>query len=174
MKKIGLYVFSMLALLVATTGIANAKPNKKTCDGTAVASAMAAVDAACPCAGRSDGIGGTVPWKNHGQYVSCVAKARKTAAKGGGMHQQCLKSAVVCASHSTCGKSDAVACINTTGTCLNDPAPGDSTAAGTCDNDSTKACDTDADCSVAMCSVSSAEECALTGGTAASGTCCSQ
>src|SRR5262245_21985473 len=37
------------------------------------------VDATCPCAGVDDGNGGTIAWKNHGQYVRCVAHAVKDA-----------------------------------------------------------------------------------------------
>ena len=172
MKKLGfLYALSISVILAGTTCVASAK---QTCDETAVASAKAAVDAACPCAGPSDGNGGTVAWKNHGQYVKCVSKARNAAARQAHVRQQCLNSVVPCAAHSTCGKSDAVACINTTGTCLNDPTPGDTVKEGTCDNDSSKPCDTDADCSLATCAVMSPEDCTVSGGSAALGTCCSQ
>jgi len=173
MKKLGvMFVFSIFAMIAANARIASAA--KKTCDATAVAAARAAVDAACPCAGKPDGAGGVVAWKNHGQYVKCVTKARTAAARQAQVRQQCLNSVVPCAAHSTCGKSDAVACINTTGTCLNDPVAGDTLAEGTCDNDTAKACDTDADCSQATCAVMSEEECTASGGSAADGTCCSQ
>ena len=175
MKKFGMMLaVSIFMGLAATATIANAKKPTTTCDGSAVAAARQAIDAACPCAGKPDGAGGVVAWRNHGQYVSCVTKARKNAARGGNLGQQCLNSAVPCASQSTCGKSDAVACINTIGTCLDDPIPGDTLQEGACDNDSSKPCDTDADCSQAICSVMSAADCAATGGSAADGTCCSQ
>jgi len=175
-KKFGkfgvMFAFSVFVGIAATATVASAA--KKTCDATAVAAAREAIDAACPCAGKADGAGAVVPWKNHGQYVKCVAKARGRAARQAQVRPQCLNSVVPCAAHSTCGKSDAVACINTTGTCLDDPTPGDTLPEGTCDNDSAKACDTDADCSQATCAVMSADDCAASGGSAADGTCCSQ
>jgi hypothetical protein len=172
MKKTGwISAFSFFTLLAVAGVAAAAQP---TCDETAVASAKAAIDLDCPCAGLPDGNGGTVPWKNHGQYVRCVTKARKTEALNAGVARQCLKGVVPCAANSTCGKSSAVACVTTSGTCLNDPTPGDTVAEGTCDNDPTKACDTDQDCSVASCAVMSPDECTLAVGSAAIGTCCSQ
>jgi hypothetical protein len=174
MRKIALLgAFSVVAVLSAAS-VATAAP-KKTCDEAAVASAKAAIDAACPCAGPSDGNGGTVSWKNHGQYMKCINKARKTEAHNAGMKSNCLNSVVPCAAGSTCGRSDAVACIDTIdGNCSNDPIPADGTAEGTCDNDPTKPCDTNADCPVATCSVLSPEDCTASGGSAATGTCCSQ
>src|SRR5262245_55960189 len=165
---ISVSIFTLLAL--ARLGAAA----EATCDEISVASAKAAIDADCPCAGLPDGDGGTVPWKNHGQYVRCVTKAKKTEARNANVGRQCLKGAVPCAANSTCGKSSAVACVTTSGTCLNDPSPGDAVAAGICDNDSVKGCDTDADCSVASCAVMSSDECTVAGGSAATGTCCSQ
>jgi hypothetical protein len=162
---------SFFALFAVARVAAAAQPS---CDETAVTSVKAAIDADCPCAGLPDGNGGSVPWKNHGQYVRCVTKAKKTEALNAGVARQCLKGVVPCAANSTCGKSNAVACVTTSGTCLNDPTPGDGVAQGTCDNNSTTVCDTDADCSVASCSVMSPDECTLALGSAATGTCCSQ
>ena len=171
-KSALLTAFSVVALL-STASIAGAAP-KKTCDEAAVASAKAAIDETCPCAGPLDSSGGTVPWKNHGQYMKCIAKARKAEARAAHMKLNCLNSVIPCAAGSTCGKSDAVACINTTGACVGDPDSGDGTAEGACENDPTKLCNTDADCSVATCSVMSPEDCTASGGSAATGTCCSQ
>jgi hypothetical protein len=172
MKKTGwMNALSFFGLL-AMAGVASAA--QPTCDEIAVASAKTAIDTDCPCAGLLDSTGVTVPWKNHGQYVRCVTKAKKTEARNAGVARQCLKGVVPCAANSTCGKSSAVACVTTSGTCLNDLNPGDTVAEGTCDSDSTKACDTDADCSVASCSVMSPDECELAVGSAATGTCCSQ
>jgi hypothetical protein len=173
MKRFGLmFAFSIFAAIATTSTIASAAP--KTCDATAVAAARAAIDAACPCAGKADATGTVVPWKSHGQYVSCVARARNGAARQARLRMQCMKSVVPCAAHSTCGTSDAVACVNTTGACLNDPVPGDTVKEGSCDNDSSVACDTDADCSEATCAVMSPAECTASGGSAAVGTCCSE
>jgi hypothetical protein len=159
------FALSVLAVLgcAATTA---AKP--PTCDATAVADAKLAVDAACPCAGKPDGQGGTLPWKNHGQYVSCVTRATQAEANGAGIARQCLRDVVPCAAHSSCGKSTDVdvACSTLTlGTC---------TAQGTCDNDTTKACAADADCSVQSCAIMSSAECAAATGSEATVSCCSQ
>lgn len=159
---------------LALAGTALAKKPPAVCDATGVASAKAEVDGTCPCTGKSDGLGGAVPWKNHGQYVSCVAKASKAAAANAGVAKRCLKDVVPCAANSTCGKSDDVACITTSGVCLNDPIPGDLTKEGTCDNDIAVACDTDADCSQPICSVMDPADCIAAGGSAAAGTCCTQ
>jgi hypothetical protein len=162
MKKIGwMSALSFFALL-AMAEVGSAAP---TCDETAVASAKTAIDTDCPCAGLSDDNGGTVPWRNHGQYVRCVTKAKKTEALNAGVARQCLKGVVPCAANSTCGKSSDVACVTTSGACQID---------GTCDNDPTKACATEADCSVASCAVMSPDECALAGGSDATVTCCSR
>jgi len=162
-----------LAALVGMATAASAKPTPKTCDANARANALAAIDAACPCAGQTDPTtGAVVAWKNHGQYMKCVAHARNAQAKGG-VAKQCLKDVVPCAANSTCGKSAAVACITSTGTCLNDPVPGDGIAQGTCDWDTTKACDTDADCAHSMCQIADdAATCTGMGGTSAGGSCC--
>jgi hypothetical protein len=164
MKKTGwMSAFSFFALL-GMAGVAAAAP---TCDETAVASAKTAIDTDCPCAGLSDGNGGTVPWKNHGQYVRCVTKAKKTEALNAGVARQCLKDVVPCAANSTCGKSnDDVACAtNSVGTCQGD---------GTCENDPGKICAADIDCSVSSCAVMSPDECTSAGGSDATVTCCSQ
>ena len=157
---------SILAVLAWATTSA-AKP--PTCDTTAVADAKLAIDASCPCTGKPDGQGGVVPWKSHGQYVSCVARATKSEAKGAGVARQCLGHVVPCAAHSTCGKSaDAdVACSTST--------PDTCTPQGTCANNSSTTCVTDTDCpSVQSCAVMSAEECATATGSEATVSCCSR
>jgi hypothetical protein len=163
MKKTGwMSAFSFFALL-GMAGVAAAAP---TCDEIAVGSAKTAIDTDCPCAGPP-GESGTVPWKNHGQYVRCVTKMKKTEALKANVARQCLKDVVPCAANSTCGKSsDDVACVTTTsGTCLN----------GTCENDTTTTCVGDSDCPVvATCAVMSPDECTSAGGSDATVTCCSQ
>jgi hypothetical protein len=106
----------------------------------------AALGAACPCAGKMLPNDSVAPWRNHGQYVSCVVRFRNGLRKAGCLSDATRTTIARCAARSTCGKSDAVLCCTyTTGVC-NDPMPGDSTAAGTCSNDPTKVCDTSADC----------------------------
>ena len=78
----------------------------------AASSAIGAfVDTACPCAGKDDGAGGTITWKNHGQYVRCVAHAVRDAARSLGVKRRCGRGLVPCAARSSCGKDGAVACI---------------------------------------------------------------
>jgi hypothetical protein len=124
---------------------------------------LAFVDATCPCAGPDDGAGGTIAWKNHGQYVRCVTHAVKDAVRAAGVKRRCAKGLVPCAARSSCGKNGAVAClVPTTGTCTN----------GVCSNDDELACGADADCTTSSCSVTSADACATSGGSASSGSCC--
>ena len=171
-----------LALVVALAPAAMAKPKAPkapkappTCDSTAVADAKAAVEAACPCDGQADAESGeVVPWTNHGQYVKCVAKARNAAKKAGGLSKKCLNGVVPCAANSACGKTGAVACVVTTGVCLDDPTPGDAVAEGACDVGGS-ACDTNADCAQSTCQVAdSGTACTDVGGTAVGVDCCEQ
>lgn len=121
------------------------------------------VDASCPCAGRDDGAGGTIAWKNHGQYVRCVTRAVRSAARSLGVKRHCGRFLVPCAARSTCGKRDAVACVvPVAGTCQ----------AGSCLDDPALACTTDADCPSRECSVLPEAECAAAGGSGGSGSCC--
>src|SRR5262245_3524677 len=55
------------------------------CDAAASSVIGAFVDSTCPCDGVDDGNGGTVAWKNHGQYVRCVAHAVKAATRAAGV-----------------------------------------------------------------------------------------
>lgn len=132
------------------------------CD--AAASTIGAfVDTTCPCAGIGDGIGGTIAWKNHGQYVRCVAHAVRDGARAAGVKRRCVRSLVRCAARSTCGKDGAVACVvSVPGTCTGD----------VCSDDPDVPCLGDADCAVRECRVRRAEECTALGGTGGSGSCC--
>lgn len=58
------------------------------------------VQQACPCAGPVSG--GT--WKNHGQYVSCVAKAADAAVQNGQITEDQKDATVEDAAQSSCGK----------------------------------------------------------------------
>jgi hypothetical protein len=134
------------------------------CDAAASSTIGAFVDATCPCDGVDDGNGGTTAWKNHGQYVRCVAHAVKDAAKAAGVKRRCARDLVPCAARSSCGKRNAVTCtVATTATCTG----------GVCDTPEATPCATDADCSTSACGVTTLERCAAAGGTAGSGSCCS-
>jgi hypothetical protein len=78
------------------------------------------VDAVCPCAGVDDGTGGTTAWRNHGQYVRCVAHAVKDATRSAGVKQQCGRGFVRCAARSNCGRRDVVSCADAS-CCLGSP-----------------------------------------------------
>jgi hypothetical protein len=134
------------------------------CDPAATAAVASAVALACPCGGVDDGQGGVTPWRNHGQYVRCVARTTRDQARAAGLKRRCVKRSVPCAARSTCGKGDAVACVVvSTATCVG----------GTCSDDPAAPCLVDADCASApTCRVTSAAECAARGGTAGSGSCC--
>jgi hypothetical protein len=134
------------------------------CDAAASSAIGAFVESTCPCDGVDDGMGGTVAWKNHGQYVRCVAHAVKDAARAAGVKRRCARDIVPCAARSSCGKRNAVTCIvATTGLCTS----------GACDVPAGAPCTTDADCGDRTCGVTSAARCADAGGTAGSGSCCS-
>jgi hypothetical protein len=95
----------------------------------------AALAEACPCAAAS----------NHGQYVKCVVHLRNALRKSGCLSGDEKRTIARCAARSTCGKDTVLCCNYVVGTC-SDPMPGDLVVAGTCSNDATLACDTDADC----------------------------
>lgn len=102
----------------------------------------AALDAACPCSGPTQG--GT--WKNHGQHQSCVVRFRNALRRQGCLTPDTQKTIASCSARSTCGKANAVLCCKVagTGTCT---IPTGSTI-GTCSNNSAVTCSTDADCTV--------------------------
>jgi hypothetical protein len=127
-----------LAMLLAVAGVASAQ-GANGCPEDA----GAALAAACPCGGDAAGS----PWKNHGQYVSCVVRFRNDLRKRGCLDTATQRTIARCAARSTCGKEGAVLCCvyDTSGTC-DDALPGDGTAAGVCSNDAATICDTDTDC----------------------------
>jgi hypothetical protein len=98
------------------------------------ADVAAAVAAACPCGGDSQG----QSWKNHGQYVSCVVRFRNDLRRQGCLDDAAKRTIARCAARSTCGKEDAVLCCiyDTSGTCTG----------GVCSNDDAITCIADADC----------------------------
>jgi hypothetical protein len=85
------------------------------------------------------------PWRNHGQYVKCIVHFRNALRKSGCLTDDERRTIARCSARSTCGKATVLCCQYELGTC-NDPMPGDLVKAGVCNNDSTLACDTAADC----------------------------
>ena len=132
-------LLSVVLLAGASTAFAKPPP----AGGVCPPDVGAALATACSCDG-----GPGQPWKNHGGYVSCVVRYRNDLRKAGCLDDTAKRTIAKCAARSTCGKEGAVLCCvyDTSGVCVGDPAPGDTVAAGTCDNDATKACDTDTDC----------------------------
>ncbi len=106
----------------------------------------AAVTAACPCDGQTNAAGQAMAWKNHGQYTSCVSRARNALRKQGCLTPQAQGKIQSCAARSTCGKTGFVVCCRVTsaGTCTG-ASPG---VPGTCSNDPTMSCNADPDCTV--------------------------
>ena len=105
----------------------------------------AAVGEMCPCAGKTLPNDSVQPWKNHGQYVSCVVRFRNALRKAGCFADDSVRRTLArCAARSTCGKADAVVCCFSDAGACNDASPGDGTATGTCSNNPTMACDGDA------------------------------
>lgn len=98
---------------------------------------------------------------NHGDYVSCVAKAA-------GVSEECRGPVVRCAARSTCGKEGAVVCLRPKfGPC--------DRSTGTCRKDPSTACTSPQDCVSMKCSIKrSAERCTDHGGTVLAGAtnCC--
>ena len=153
-----------LSALLLLPGVATAKgkPEPMTCP-TDVPSALSEH---CPCAGKMLPDGSVTPWRNHGQYVSCVVHLRNALRKAGCLTADTRRTLARCAARATCGKETAVLCCTTeTGTC-SDPAPGDGTVAGTCSNDPEMACDSNADCTEAHGRIARDEAaCMASGGT---------
>jgi hypothetical protein len=69
--------------------------------------AGSAVAQQCGCSGDGDG----APWRNHGQYVSCVQQALSAAGRDHGRGGSCRQDLFRCASKSVCGRAGAVICV---------------------------------------------------------------
>ena len=169
--KHSLIILSFVALLlVPTLAPAKGRPEPMPCP-TDVPAALAA---ACPCDGKLMPNDAVAPWRNHGQYVSCVTRYRNALRKAGCLTNDLKRALTRCAARSTCGKSGAVlCCLSETGTC-NDEVPGDVTP-GTCSTNPATTCTTDAECTVTRARLSRDEaSCVADGGTAGgSGSLCS-
>lgn len=160
--------FALALGSVALVGTAEAAP---ACDPAVVEAVAAEIAATCPCDGGTSPSGEVTPWRNHGRYVSCVARTRNKLAKQLGLSKSCLRTAVRCSARSTCGKREGFVTCRTPDLC-SDPVA-DGVAEGTCSDDPSIACDTAADCPVLRCTIkSSAERCLDRGGIPATGSCC--
>src|SRR5690242_14069071 len=103
-------VLAALALVAAGTPVAHAR-----CDDPAAAEAVrASIAAKCVCTSST----------NHGQYVSCVARAVRDAVHSGALPTNCKGTVTRCAARSTCGKKTGfvTCCFASPGTC--DPTTG--------------------------------------------------
>ena len=164
---------TLIACTMAVAGLLAASSSwaAPSCDPDAVATAAAEIAASCPCEGKTSPAGEVTPWKNHGQYVSCVTRERNRLAKQLDLSKSCIRSATRCAARSTCGKKEGFVTCRIPDLC-SDTAP-DGVAAGTCSDDPTIACDTAADCPVLRCTIkSSSERCDDQGGISGTGSCC--
>ncbi len=148
-------------LALSSSAEAKGRPAPMPCP-TDVAAAVAAM---CPCAGKMLPDTSVQPWRNHGQYVSCVVHYRNALRKAGCFTDDSVRRTLArCAARSTCGKDTVLCCHYDLGTC-NDPMPGDTVAAGTCGNDPTVACDTSADCTKSTARIAhDADACTVDGG----------
>jgi len=86
---------TLVALGISASGAAGAEP-PETATG-----AEDAVAAACPCSGPA--IGGV--WRNHGQFLSCVNRAARQAARSAGLPAAGMRSIVRDGARSACGKA---------------------------------------------------------------------
>jgi len=142
------------------------------CDPAVVDAARAEIAATCPCAGKTNPAGEVVPWKNHGQYVSCVTRTRNSLAKNLDISKSCLRRVTPCGARSTCGKPGFATC-RTPDECSDTVADG--VAEGTCADDPSVICDTAADCPAIRCSIKhSADLCEAMGGIPGTGSCCDE
>ncbi len=154
-------VLLALTLSIPAQGWAKGKPAPVACP-LDVAQAVAA---ACPCNGTPEDPG-LLPWRNHGEYVRCVAHYRNALRKAGCLSSAEKRSVVRCAAQAPCGKPGApiVCCTTTLGVC-SDALP-DGIPAGTCSNAPTVGCDVATDCAVTTTSfVDDPVGCTAGGGT---------
>jgi len=152
----------VICLALASSAEAKGRPGPITCP-TDVAAGVAEM---CPCAGKVLPNSSVQPWRNHGQYVSCIVRFRNALRKAGCFTDDSIRRTLArCAARSTCGKATAVLCCHyDLGTC-SDPMPGDMVAAGMCSNDATLACDTAADCTMSSSRIEpDANTCTADGG----------
>jgi hypothetical protein len=162
MPRSTVLLVALASCIAMSTGASGKRPEPITCP----ADVGASIGETCPCDGRVMPDLSVQPWRNHGQYVSCVVRYRNALRKAGCFTDDSTRRTIArCAARSTCGKVAKVRCCTyTPGTC-SDPAPGDLVAAGTCSNDVTVPCDVDADCTTSSARiVRDADACTLDGG----------
>jgi len=145
-----LYVALMTAMLLSVSTAPARAAEPSDCEAFRCDSKVADALANCPCPDS----------KNHGSYVSCVARAMNKLAKDGDIPKNCKGKIKRCAARSICGKPGFVTCqvpdeIGTCGT----PCSADATAV--CCQDATTACTVETDCVISRkCKTkSSAERC---------------
>ena len=148
MKRI-VFALALVGALGAMGSVAYAG-----CTDSRVDQVRAQINSQCPCTG------------NHGQYVSCVARAANAAVRNDQLDVNCKGAVTHCAARSTCGKkSGFVTCaLCSPGTCTN----------GFCD-DGVTACTDSSTCPPVLnhCSTkSTADLCTAKGGIVGSGSCC--
>ena len=80
-----------LALPIAVS--AKSKPTPMPCPDDVAA----ALDAQCPCDGQMQPDGSTVPYRNHGKYVSCVVHFRNQLRKSDCLTQDARLTVARCA-----------------------------------------------------------------------------
>jgi hypothetical protein len=142
---------------------AAANADQWACDTDITAAAIATVDAACPCAGRPDGAGGTTPWGKHRHYKRCVRKAIRDLVRTSHrtLRRRCFRNVVRCSNKSTCGTDGAMTCTALrTGDCTG----------GICSNNG-KACVVADDCTVGGCHIAPIAA-ACPDGALGTGSCC--
>ena len=160
-------VVAAMALVFTLTGAVSgsaAPPGRPDCDQVRQ-NVKGQIDSACSCEGAA----------THGEYVRCVTKklrelsdcrpAEDGKLSCGPVPRACVGRIRRAATRSTCGSNEVTCCIAKQHDCVNDPAPGDGTAAGTCAG-TPRPCDKITDCRLPKCSsASSAENCQRAGGT---------
>lgn len=163
----------LTSLLVAASCLALSpsawakRPEPITCPEDVVSS----VAETCPCDGKVLPDLSVQPWRNHGQYVSCVVRYRNALRKAGCFTDDSVRRTLArCAARSTCGKETRVRCCTYTPGVCSDPTPGDLIAEGTCAHDALLACDVDADCTTSSARLSrDADACTADGGVVVDG-----
>ena len=160
------YWFAVAAVALFGVGGQTASAQAPDCEAARCA-VQAALDQNCPCVGVPTGTAAAKK-PNHGRYVSCVAHTVNTLAKAGTIPNNCRGKIKRCAARSICGKAGFVTChIPQLGTC--------DTSTGTCAEDSTLLCMSDADCVLGTrCKIAHSDvQCMDKGGTVStSPTCC--
>jgi hypothetical protein len=131
-------LLALAAALVAGSGAAHAAADPVPCPPDPTA----ALEAACPCEGRTLPSGDVRPWKNHGQYRSCTVRFRNALRRAGCLDGEQRRTLAYCAGRSTCGRPAAVVCcLMVPGTCVGATEE----TSGTCAHDGTP-CDVDDEC----------------------------